>query len=90
MVLDDAAFEAALEIRWQAKRAIEPEFWQSERYNTASQPVVGVCWYEARLLQLAERPDGPGVPADDRSGVGSSSARARGADGRSGRWEVDG
>jgi len=48
MALDDAGFEAALDARWQAKRATEPEFWQDERFNAASQPVVGVCWYEAR------------------------------------------
>jgi formylglycine-generating enzyme required for sulfatase activity/class 3 adenylate cyclase len=48
MVLDDAGFEAALAARWQAKRATEPEFWQDERFNAASQPVVGICWYEAR------------------------------------------
>ncbi|RIL11117.1 hypothetical protein DCC79_05925 [bacterium] len=48
MLLDDAGFEAALDARWQAKRETEPAFWQDERLNAASQPVVGVSWYEAR------------------------------------------
>jgi len=48
MLLDEAAFEVALDARWQAKRATEPEFWQDERYNAALQPVVGISWYEAR------------------------------------------
>jgi len=26
----------------------EPAFWRDERFNAPSQPVVGVCWYEAR------------------------------------------
>jgi len=48
MALDDEGFEAALDARWQAKRATEPEFWQDARFNHPAQPVVGVCWYEAR------------------------------------------
>jgi formylglycine-generating enzyme required for sulfatase activity len=48
MALDASGFEAALDALWQAKRATEPEFWQDERYNAASQPVVGVSWHEAR------------------------------------------
>jgi formylglycine-generating enzyme required for sulfatase activity len=46
--LDDAAFEVALNAFWHAKRLPEPEFWRDARFNAASQPVVGVCWYEAR------------------------------------------
>ena len=26
----------------------QPRFWEDRRYNNPSQPVVGVCWYEAR------------------------------------------
>ena len=48
LALDDAGFEAALEGQWQAKRETEPRFWRDGRYNHPSQPVVGVCWYEAR------------------------------------------
>ena len=25
-----------------------PRYWEDHRYNNPSQPVVGVCWYEAR------------------------------------------
>ena len=29
-------------------RHTEPAFWRDGRFNHASQPVVGICWYEAR------------------------------------------
>jgi formylglycine-generating enzyme required for sulfatase activity len=45
---DDAEFEAALAAHWQARRETEPRYWRDERYNRPSQPVVGLCWYEAR------------------------------------------
>jgi len=48
MTLDDAAFEAATDAFWRAKRQVEPLFWGDTWFNAASQPVVGVCWYEAR------------------------------------------
>jgi len=37
----EAAGATAAERRW-------PRFWEDRRYNNRSQPVVGVCWYEAR------------------------------------------
>jgi formylglycine-generating enzyme required for sulfatase activity len=48
--LDDDAFECALDAHWRPKRRAGPKFWQDDRYNNASQPVVGVCWYEARAF----------------------------------------
>lgn len=48
MDLDDEDFEAALDVQWQAKRETEPAFWRDGRLNHPTQPVVGVCWYEAR------------------------------------------
>ncbi|MFI0609201.1 MAG: SUMF1/EgtB/PvdO family nonheme iron enzyme, partial [Anaerolineae bacterium] len=48
LTLDDAAFEAAIDEFWRAKRQVEPLFWGDAWFNAASQPVVGVCWYEAR------------------------------------------
>jgi formylglycine-generating enzyme required for sulfatase activity len=48
MSLDDQAFEVALDDHWQTRRRTEPTFWHDERYNRPSQPVVGICWYEAR------------------------------------------
>ncbi|MCB0215916.1 MAG: SUMF1/EgtB/PvdO family nonheme iron enzyme [Caldilineae bacterium] len=46
--LDDRAFEEALDAFWQAKHETEPRFWRDARFNHPTQPVVGVCWYEAR------------------------------------------
>lgn len=46
--MDDAAFEADLDRTWTPQRANEPAYWRDSRYNNASQPVVGVSWYEAR------------------------------------------
>jgi formylglycine-generating enzyme required for sulfatase activity len=48
LTLDEEAFEAALEVQWAGKRQTEPLFWRDARLNQPSQPVVGVCWYEAR------------------------------------------
>ena len=48
LALDEAAFETALAAQWQAKRETEPRFWHDERYNRPTQPVVAVCWFEAR------------------------------------------
>ncbi len=48
MALDDAAFEAALNVHYRPTRLVEPAYWRDARLNAASQPVVGVCWYEAR------------------------------------------
>ncbi|MFI0609915.1 MAG: formylglycine-generating enzyme family protein, partial [Anaerolineae bacterium] len=48
VTLGDAAFEAALNIHYRPTRQVEPAFWRDARLNAASQPVVGVCWYEAR------------------------------------------
>ena len=48
VALDEAAFEAALAEKWPGGRFTEPLFWQDARYNNPAQPVMGVCWYEAR------------------------------------------
>ena len=48
IALDDAAFEAALNVHFRPARQVEPAFWRDARLNAPSQPVVGVCWYEAR------------------------------------------
>ena len=48
LAVDDDTFEAALEEQWQSKRETEPRFWRNPRLNHPAQPVVGVCWYEAR------------------------------------------
>jgi formylglycine-generating enzyme required for sulfatase activity len=48
LALDDDAFERALDVHCRLERRTEPAYWLDERYNRASQPAVGVCWYEAR------------------------------------------
>jgi len=35
------------EPRWEWQRTDRPDFWHDPRFNTPSQPVVGVTWYEA-------------------------------------------
>jgi len=35
------------EVGWLHNRAIEPDYWQDEKWNGADYPVVGVSWYEA-------------------------------------------
>jgi formylglycine-generating enzyme required for sulfatase activity len=48
MTLDEAAFEAALNNHFPSIRLVEPASWRDARLNSPAQPVVGVCWYEAR------------------------------------------
>jgi formylglycine-generating enzyme required for sulfatase activity len=48
MALDDEAFEVALDAQCRMTCMTEPKVWRHERFNAAAQPVVGVCWYEAR------------------------------------------
>ena len=48
LTLDEDAFEAAMDVQWAGKRQTEPLFWRDARLNHPAQPVVGVCWYEAR------------------------------------------
>ena len=48
LAMDDAAFERALTDHWRGSRQTEPASWRDRRFNRPTQPVVGVCWYEAR------------------------------------------
>jgi formylglycine-generating enzyme required for sulfatase activity len=45
----DEEFERQLD-EWYPKGIVfrEPRFWEDATYNNPAQPVVGVCWYEAR------------------------------------------
>ena len=59
--LDEAAFEAELDRRWPGGKVREPRFWRDRRLNQPSDPVVGICWYEARaycawLAATCDRP----------------------------------
>ena len=46
--MGDAEFEALLDDRYPSGRQTLPERWHDPGFNHPAQPVVGVCWYEAR------------------------------------------
>ena len=46
--MDDDAFEALLEEWYPPGRQTQPAYWNDEAFNNPAQPVVGVCWFEAR------------------------------------------
>lgn len=47
-LMSDADFEASLDDWYPAGRQTQPERWSDPAFNDPSQPVVGVCWHEAR------------------------------------------
>ena len=46
--MDDGEFEALLERWYPPGRQTQPAFWNDEAFDNPAQPVVGICWYEAR------------------------------------------
>jgi formylglycine-generating enzyme required for sulfatase activity len=46
--MDDAAFEAMLKQRFPDQQFTYPKYWKDSAFNVPSQPVVGVCWFEAQ------------------------------------------
>jgi formylglycine-generating enzyme required for sulfatase activity/class 3 adenylate cyclase len=48
LAMNAAELDAHLRAMYPGGKLREPAFWQDERYNNPAQPVVGVCWYEAR------------------------------------------
>ena len=48
LAMSDAEFEALLDEKIPSGRQTEPRYWNDPAYNDAAQPVVGICWYEAR------------------------------------------
>ena len=44
----DEDFEALLSERYPAGRQTQPDFWSDDVFNSPAQPVVGICWFEAR------------------------------------------
>jgi formylglycine-generating enzyme required for sulfatase activity len=46
--MDDGEFEALLNEWYPPGRQTQPALWNDEAFNNSAQPVVGVCWYEAR------------------------------------------
>ena len=50
--LTDEAFETMLVNRWPDKQLTLPSYWNDPAFNAPSQPVVGICWFEARAYCL--------------------------------------
>ena len=48
LAMSDDAFEALIKERWPDQRFDLPRFWGDAKLNAPNQPVVGVCWFEAR------------------------------------------
>ena len=46
--MSDDDFEQKLRTRYAGGRQSEPALWNDPAFNDATQPVVGVCWYEVR------------------------------------------
>jgi formylglycine-generating enzyme required for sulfatase activity len=46
--MGDDAFEALLDGWYPSGRQTQPAYWRDALFNGASQPVVGICWHEAR------------------------------------------
>ena len=65
----DADFEAFLENTYPSGRQIRPALWDDPAFNHPAQPVVGICWYEARaycawLTAQAREPHRPPTEAE--------------------------
>jgi formylglycine-generating enzyme required for sulfatase activity/class 3 adenylate cyclase len=48
LAMSDDALEAHLQEMYPGRRFTEPHFWRDARFNTGTQPVIGISWYEAR------------------------------------------
>ena len=48
LAMSEAELDAHLRELYPGGRHTEPAFWRDGRFNRSSQPVVGICWYEAR------------------------------------------
>jgi formylglycine-generating enzyme required for sulfatase activity/class 3 adenylate cyclase len=48
LAMTEAELDAHLRELYPGGRLTEPGFWRDEAYRNPSQPVVGVCWFEAR------------------------------------------
>ena len=46
--MTDREFESTLNQRYPAGKKTQPDIWNDPQYNSALQPVVGICWHEAR------------------------------------------
>jgi formylglycine-generating enzyme required for sulfatase activity len=83
----DSEFEELLDEWYPPGRQIRPERWDDPAYNHPAQPVVGVCWYEARAYcaWLSTQIGQPHrLPTE-----AEWEAAARGREGRSYAWAGD-
>jgi len=48
LAMSEAEFEAHLAELYPGGRETAPRYWADGRYKSGAQPVVGICWYEAR------------------------------------------
>ncbi len=48
LAMTDEALDAHLHERYPGGRITAPRWWGDERFGHRSQPVVGICWHEAR------------------------------------------
>jgi formylglycine-generating enzyme required for sulfatase activity len=48
LAMTDDVFEALLKERWPDQRFVQPGRWSDSGFAAPNQPVVGVCWFEAR------------------------------------------
>ena len=48
VALEDAEFERVLNGWYPGGRQTRPDSWNNDAFNAEAQPVVGICWHEAR------------------------------------------
>src|SRR5262249_35932368 len=46
--MSDDAFETLLATWYPPGRQTQPAYWHDDAFNGLAQPVVGICWFEAR------------------------------------------
>ena len=83
----DETFETMLVNRWPDQQFILPRLWNNPAFNEPSQPVVGVCWFEARAYCLwlsAQTGQSFRLPTEAQW-----EAAARGLEGRRYAWGND-
>jgi formylglycine-generating enzyme required for sulfatase activity len=87
LAMTEEELEAHLRELYPGGRLTEPRLWREEAYNNPLQPVVGICWYEARAYcawLAAQTGCAFRLPAE-----AEWEAAARGAQGRRYAWGDD-
>lgn len=52
IAMDEASLEEHLKAMYPGGPLRAPRFWEDPAFNNPAQPVVGICWYEARAYTL--------------------------------------